>query len=56
MQKVGFEEYSSQPDKIEYIALQKSNDKMSASEKKGVEQWNLMVNKLRKHNLMEDKK
>jgi len=56
MQKVGFETQSSQPKKIKYVTLQKTNESMNASEKEGVNLWNLMVTTLRNNNLMEDKK
>ncbi|OKP81638.1 hypothetical protein A3842_11205 [Paenibacillus sp. P3E] len=55
-QKVGWETGgSAKEDKIEYVSLQRINDKMSASEKAGVKIWNTMVNWIRDHGGMEEK-
>lgn len=42
-------------EKIPYVAAQRTNDKMSDSQKEGVRVWNLMVSTLRENGLMEDK-
>lgn len=45
-----------QSNKIPFVALQRSNDKMTDSQKEGVRVWNAMVQALRDNGLMEDKK
>lgn len=41
--------------KIQYIPLKRSSDKLSDAEKEENKLWNLMVNTLRNNGLMEDK-
>lgn len=53
-QKVGFET-SFKQNKVRYVALQRIKPDMNASEKKGAEIWNEMVNWIRDHGGMEDK-
>lgn len=54
-QRVGFESINTNVDKVPYITLQRVTKEMSASEKKGAELWNIMVNWIRNHGGMEDK-
>lgn len=42
-------------EKIPYVALQRTNDKMTESQKEGVRVWNQMVQTLRDAGLMEEK-
>lgn len=42
-------------EKIQYIPLQRENEKMEEANKEGVRIWNLMVKTLRDNGLMEEK-
>lgn len=53
-QKVGWES-DVDIEKVRYVPLQRTNDKMDASEKEGVKVWNEMVTWIRNRNGMEDK-
>lgn len=41
--------------KVPYVALQRTNDKMTDSQKEGVRVWNLMVRTLQENGLMEER-
>lgn len=41
--------------KVQYVALQRTSDKMDNSQKEGVRVWNEMVQALRDNGLMEEK-